>query len=203
MPRIAVGGFLHETNTFAPTKATYADFVHGGGWPAMTQGADVSEDDAQHQCRTCRFHRRGREPRAGSWCRRFPAAQAPRAHVTEDAFERIVKVMVDGIATAGRLDAVYLDLHGAMVTEHLDDGEGEILARVRKRDRPGPAAGRQPRPARQRVARDGRRTPMRSSPTAPIRMSTWPRPAAPRRAISRCCSTASSALPKRSGNCRS
>ena len=40
--------------------------------------------------------------------------------------------MVDGIAAAGPLDAVYLDLHGAMVTEHLDDGEGEILARVRK-----------------------------------------------------------------------
>src|ERR1700744_2146597 len=41
MTRIAVGGFLHETNTFAPTKATYADFVHGGGWPSMAQGAEV------------------------------------------------------------------------------------------------------------------------------------------------------------------
>jgi microcystin degradation protein MlrC len=41
MTRIAVGGFLHETNTFAPTKATYADFVHGGGWPAMAHGSDV------------------------------------------------------------------------------------------------------------------------------------------------------------------
>ena len=50
----------------------------------------------------------------------------------KDAFERIVKEMVDGIAAAGPLDAVYLDLHGAMVTEHFDDGEGEILARVRK-----------------------------------------------------------------------
>src|SRR5213078_2824411 len=57
---------------------------------------------------------------------------SPCAHVTRDAYERIVKVMVEGIAAAGRLDAVYLDLHGAMVTEHLDDGEGEILARVRK-----------------------------------------------------------------------
>ena len=37
MTRIAVGGFLHETNTFAPTKATFDDFVHGGGWPAMAQ----------------------------------------------------------------------------------------------------------------------------------------------------------------------
>src|SRR5262249_6718240 len=59
-------------------------------------------------------------------------AASPSAHVTRDAFERIVKVMVEGIATAGPLDAVYLDLHGAMVTEHLDDGEGEILDRVRK-----------------------------------------------------------------------
>jgi microcystin degradation protein MlrC len=57
---------------------------------------------------------------------------SPSAHVTSDAYERIVKVMIDGIASAGRLDAVYLDLHGAMVTEHLDDGEGEILARLRK-----------------------------------------------------------------------
>jgi microcystin degradation protein MlrC len=40
--------------------------------------------------------------------------------------------MIDGIKAAGPLDAVYLDLHGAMVTEHLDDGEGEILARVRR-----------------------------------------------------------------------
>ena len=69
---------------------------------------------------------------AGSWCRPSPAAASPSAHVTKDAFERIVKVMVDGIAAAGPLDAVYLDLHGAMVTEHFDDGEGEILARVRK-----------------------------------------------------------------------
>ena len=43
MTRIAVGGFLHETNTFAPTKATYADFVHGGGWPSMAHGPDVLE----------------------------------------------------------------------------------------------------------------------------------------------------------------
>ena len=41
MTRIAVGGFLHETNTFAPTKASYNAFVHGGGWPRMEIGANV------------------------------------------------------------------------------------------------------------------------------------------------------------------
>src|SRR5215813_4591016 len=115
MTRIAVGGFLHETNTFAPTKATYDAFVHGGGWPRMELGANV-----------LKTLRRINVGLAG-----FTAA-TPCAHVTEDAFERIAKVIVDGIASAGPLDAVYLDLHGAMVTEHLDDGEGEILARVRK-----------------------------------------------------------------------
>ncbi len=130
MTRIAIGGFLHETNTFAPTKAVYADFKHGGGWPGMAVGADVMKlrninvglagfiDAADAE---------GWEMVPTIFC-----AASPCAHVTEDAFERIAKVIFDGIAAAGRLDAVYLDLHGAMVTEHLDDGEGELLARVRK-----------------------------------------------------------------------
>jgi len=38
MAVIAVGGFQHETNTFAPSKADYAAFVDGGGWPELTFG---------------------------------------------------------------------------------------------------------------------------------------------------------------------
>ena len=30
--RIAFGGFLHETNTFAPSKAGIDAFLQGGGW---------------------------------------------------------------------------------------------------------------------------------------------------------------------------
>ena len=52
--------------------------------------------------------------------------------MTRDAFERIVGEMTRRLAEAGAVDAVYLDLHGAMVTEHFDDGEGEILARLRR-----------------------------------------------------------------------
>jgi microcystin degradation protein MlrC len=131
MTRIAVGGFLHETNTFAPTKATYDDFVHGGGWPAMAQGADVLKVMRNINVGLAGFVE---ATEANGWelVPTISCGASPSAHVTRDAYERIVKVMVDGIAAAGRLDAVYLDLHGAMVTEHLDDGEGEILARVRK-----------------------------------------------------------------------
>ena len=131
MTRIAVGGFLHETNTFAPTKATYADFVHGGGWPAMAHGANVLRTMRNINVGLAGFIEAA-EARGWELVPTISCGASPSAHVTEDAFERVVREIIDGIAAAGPLDAVYLDLHGAMVTEHLDDGEGEILARVRK-----------------------------------------------------------------------
>jgi microcystin degradation protein MlrC len=131
MTRIAVGAFLHETNTFAPTKATYDDFVHGGGWPSMAHGGDVLKVMRKINVGLAGFVEAAE---ANGWelVPTVAAAAVPSAHVTRDAFERIMKEMVDGIAAAGPIDAVYLDLHGAMVTEHHDDGEGETLARVRK-----------------------------------------------------------------------
>jgi microcystin degradation protein MlrC len=131
MTRIAVGGFLHETNTFAPTKATYDDFVHGGGWPAMAMGTDVVKTMRQINVGLAGFVE---QAEANGWemVPTISCGASPSAHVTKDAYERIVAVMIEGIRAAGPLDAVYLDLHGAMVTEHLDDGEGEILKRVRE-----------------------------------------------------------------------
>src|SRR5207237_69854 len=131
MTRVAVCGFLHETNTFAPTKATYDDFVHGGGWPSMTEGAEILKVMRKINVGLAGFIEAA-ETFGWELAPTIACAASPSAHVTKDAFERVVKVMVDGIAAAGPIDAVYLDLHGAMVAEHLDDGEGEILARVRQ-----------------------------------------------------------------------
>jgi microcystin degradation protein MlrC len=130
-PRIAIGGFLHETNTFAPSKAAYEGFVHGGGWPAMAEGAALLRQIRDINVGAAGFiaqaEARGWTLLPTLWC-----AASPSAHVTEDAYERIATVIVEGIAAAGPLDGVYLDLHGAMVAEHVDDGEGELIARVRK-----------------------------------------------------------------------
>ncbi|MFM9982761.1 MAG: M81 family metallopeptidase, partial [Burkholderiales bacterium] len=38
--RIAVGGFMHETNTFQPKKTTYADFAEAGDRPPLVRGAE-------------------------------------------------------------------------------------------------------------------------------------------------------------------
>src|ERR1700687_5329858 len=97
MPRIAVGGFLHETNTFAPTKATYDDFVHGGGWPPMWQGAKLLEKMRNINVGMAVFvpaaEAEGWELVPTIWC-----AASPSAHVTKDAYERVAKTMVDRIA---------------------------------------------------------------------------------------------------------
>ena len=41
--RIAIGGFQHETNTFAPSKAGFDDFLRGGGWPGLLRGGAILE----------------------------------------------------------------------------------------------------------------------------------------------------------------
>src|ERR1044071_5862055 len=130
MSRVAVGGFQHETNTFAPLKATLADFEQADAWPGLISGASLFD-----AVKGINLPAAGFIDEAGSlshdlvpllWC----SAQ-PSAHVTRDAFETIVADLLARLAQARSLDAVYLDLHGAMVTEHIDDADGEVLARVR------------------------------------------------------------------------
>ena len=128
--RIAVGGFQHETNTFAPSKATFDEFARGGGWPPLLKGDDVFDGTAGINLPVAGFVEAMRKTThqlvPTAW-----AAASPSAHVTEDAYERIAGMIVEALSAAGTVDAVYLDLHGAMVAEHVDDGEGELLSRVR------------------------------------------------------------------------
>ncbi len=132
MPRIAIGGFLHETNTFGPSKATYEDFDGGSGYGPIRHGdaifAHLANVNAAIAGAIAEGRARGWEMVPTLWC-----AASPSAHVTEDAFERIGGALIDRIADAMPLDGVFLDLHGAMVCEHLDDGEGELLRRLRAR----------------------------------------------------------------------
>jgi microcystin degradation protein MlrC len=125
--RILIAGFQHETNTFAPSKTGYDDFVRGGAFPALARG------DALLGMRNINIPIGGfigamaeAELVPVLW-----AGATPAAHVTRDAFERIAGEIV-GHAADGNVDAIYLDLHGAMVCEHLDDGEGELLERLRR-----------------------------------------------------------------------
>jgi len=68
------------------------------------------------------------------------AAGAPPSRPVEDAaYEHIACVICDAVAKGG-FDGIMLDLHGAMVTESLEDGEGELLRRIRAIDPVTPIA---------------------------------------------------------------
>ncbi len=127
--KIAVGGFQHETNTFAPSLATFSMFEQGGGFPPFVVDADLFDAVDGINLPAAgfidAFKRSSHTLLPLAW-----AQASPSAHVTDDAFERITGAIIDGLRRTPP-DAVYLDLHGAMVTQTYDDGEGEILRRVR------------------------------------------------------------------------
>lgn len=135
-PIIAVAGFHHETNTFAPAKTPYEEFVKDDGWPGLVEGAAVIEALLPLNLGMGGFIEAAQatqwrlEPIL--WCN-----AEPYAHVTEDAYERIAGKIVEQVrqlhsaAPEQAIDGIYLCMHGAMVAEHSDDGEGELLSRLR------------------------------------------------------------------------
>lgn len=128
--KVLVAGYQHETNTFAPTRADWAAFNRGDSFPAFIHGQAMLDKLAGINIPIGGFIEAARtmgwQLVPSSWCGAIPSS-----YVTEDAFERISSSILDDVARGG-FDAVYLDLHGAAVAEHVADTEGELLARIRR-----------------------------------------------------------------------
>jgi microcystin degradation protein MlrC len=129
MARIAVAGFHHETNCFVTAKTDFAYFTTHRDRPPLVRGADVL-----HWLADTSFALSGFLKAIGDRHDVVPllwTSGGAGGLVTADAFERISGELIGRLSAAVPLDAVYLDLHGAMVTEPFEDGEGELLRRVR------------------------------------------------------------------------
>ena len=129
--RIAIAGFQHETNSFAPSSASLREFEMADSWPAMMRGRDVVEVTRGMNLPIAGFVEEadkedGCELVTILWC-----SAEPSGPVTDDAFETISREILESIRDAGPLDGLFLDLHGAMITQSLLDGEGELLSRLR------------------------------------------------------------------------
>ena len=60
------------------------------------------------------------------------ALAQPSGPVTTDAYERIAGIIVEAVRqNKDRLHGILLGLHGAMVADFTEDGEGELLERLR------------------------------------------------------------------------
>lgn len=130
MARIAVAGFQHETNTFAPLIADMAAFERPDEWPGLCVGADllaaVEGVNLPAAGAVAGLEENGHEVIPLVWC-----SATPSGKVSRDAFEGITALILERLRGVLPVDGLYLDLHGAMVCEHLDDGEGELLRRLR------------------------------------------------------------------------
>ncbi len=131
--RIAIGGFLHESHSFAPLPTTYADFLAAGESPALARGPALipalSTTSWPIAGAIAAATRAGATLIPLTW-----ATASPASPVQDEAFERIAAMICADLSAAldaGPIDGLYLDLHGAMVVDSFPDGEGELLRRIR------------------------------------------------------------------------
>jgi microcystin degradation protein MlrC len=125
--RVLTARFMHETNTFSRVPTDMAmirrrDYHLENEIPAAFRGTR-SAFGATFQAAD-KF----------GWTLVHPVSANPNPSgiVTDEAFERIVAMVLDAVDTKRPIDGVLLHLHGAMVSETHEDAEGEFLARLRR-----------------------------------------------------------------------
>src|SRR5258705_7563400 len=119
--KLVLAMMMHETNSFSPVPTPLASFRPLQGEAAI---AEFKETNTQLGGFLHVAQQAGAEivlPVAGG--------AHPSGYVERAAYEEMVEAIVG--AVRGDCDAVFLALHGAMVAEHVDDGEGELLRRIR------------------------------------------------------------------------
>src|SRR6516164_10048986 len=124
--RLLIAMMKHETNTFSPVPTPLARFGNGPG-PLYGEAAIRAY--------------RGTGTGLGAYldlARRegaeivlpIAAGAPPSGPVEDDAYAEITD-RICAAAAEGGFDGIMLDLHGAMVTRSLEDGEGQFLKRLR------------------------------------------------------------------------
>ncbi len=131
--RIAIAGVQHETNSFGYGTAGMPEFEMADSWPALLEGDAVRDETLGLNLPIAGFIEAAEasariDLHPVLWC-----AAEPSGPVTDHAFETISARILESLGKATPLDGLYLDLHGAMITASHDDGEGELLRRIRAR----------------------------------------------------------------------
>jgi microcystin degradation protein MlrC len=128
--RLLLATLSHETNTFSPVPTTLERFCRAG--TTLLRGEEAIA--FYRGTGTCMGGYLAVADEIGAEvvvpvC----ASAAPSGPVDGQAYETFCRMITDAVAQGG-FDALWLDLHGAMVTDRFDDGEGELLRRIRAVD---------------------------------------------------------------------
>jgi microcystin degradation protein MlrC len=135
--RLLLATFKHETNTFSPVPTPFERFFR------RTSGNLCAGNEAVAAFRGTGTGLGGFldvAEQAGAEIVLPVAAEAwPSGPVDDEAYRRVTGLILDEVKKGG-YDGILLDLHGAMVTESIDDGEGTLLKRLRDIDPVTPVA---------------------------------------------------------------
>jgi microcystin degradation protein MlrC len=124
--RIAIAGFMHESNTFVPTTTGREAFHQG----SLSRGEELVRvwGEAHHEVG-------GFLAGGGSFgFEAVPSIMAwatPSGPVEDEVLDEVVGVIVED-CRSGRIDGLLLALHGAMVARSHPDADGEVLRRLRR-----------------------------------------------------------------------
>ncbi len=124
--RFFIAMFSHETNTFSSIRTDRAQFAARD----LRYGGEILE--AYRGTGTCLGGMIATaQTRGVTLVPSVAAAASPAGRVTKEMYHEVTQRLLADLRAAGPLDGVLLDLHGAMVPEGLDDGEGDLLKAVR------------------------------------------------------------------------
>lgn len=124
--KVGIAMMSHETNTFSPVITDLARFSAGRDRP-MT--GPVAREVYTNTASCLGGYIEIAEARGVDIEMGIAANAPPSGRVENDTYEYMCEEIVN---LAQRVDALLLDLHGAMATKTYDDGEGELLRRIRE-----------------------------------------------------------------------
>lgn len=126
-PRIAIGGILHESNTFSSVPTGLDDFRGR----SLRRGQEIPDEYGSSQHEVGGFIQ-GAQENGFDPVYTVVASATPAGPVTDEAFDALTSELVRRLTEAGPLDGLLLALHGAMVVESHHDGDAEVLRRLRE-----------------------------------------------------------------------
>jgi len=129
--RLLIAMMMHETNTFSPVPTDLQRFALGLG-QLPPQGASAVQAYRNTGTATGAFIDLA-EAAGADFELVIAAHAAPSGPVHDEAYDVMASTIVEALAKGG-YDGILLDLHGAMVTQSFEDGEGELLRRIRAVD---------------------------------------------------------------------
>jgi microcystin degradation protein MlrC len=127
MTTFLLAEFMHETNTFSPIPTGIDAFQNMGLGVLSGQAAIDAYGGTQGSFGG--FYQTIKD-RADEIVVPVTASAWPSGKVTDEAYEHYTGLILDAVRQG--VDAAFLSLHGAMVTETYDDAEGELLRRIRE-----------------------------------------------------------------------